>query len=182
PQAHHAADDKGDPEELARVQSLPKEQGTQDDDSDARDGRPDRIANPDVEGQQGKAEEIGGDRPADQGDGGPARSGESSCVSCGNGDRDFKDYGHAQIEPAHGGFSFGCRVRAVGRRKTGAQMRCGGGDGSCSRPLPSRSIAFPSASAVAMPRNTWSPTTSVGTEVIRMSSRAWRNAAWWRWT
>ena len=90
-------DDERDPEELAQIQLLPEEQGTQDDDSHACNGRPDGIAHADIEGQRGEAEKVGGDRPTDQRGGRPAEAGETLCVSCGKGHRDFKDHGDAQI-------------------------------------------------------------------------------------
>ncbi|KAF5303871.1 hypothetical protein FQR65_LT18922 [Abscondita terminalis] len=73
--AHDAADDERNPEELAQVQPLSEEQGTQDDDSDARYGGPDGVANADIKGQQGKAEEVGGDGSADQCGGCPVKPG-----------------------------------------------------------------------------------------------------------
>ena len=65
-----------DTDKLLPRQSLRKEQRSDDDDADARERCPQRIPDPDVEGQERKAQEEGSDRPAYERDDCPPHIGE----------------------------------------------------------------------------------------------------------
>ncbi|WP_446026519.1 hypothetical protein [Corynebacterium sanguinis] len=97
-----ASDDDADTQQLLPRQLLGEEYRAEDDNSDAGQRGPQRIADTDVEGQQGQTEEEGGDSAADEGGNALPKVGEALCFSGGDAYCDFEDDSDSEVEPTHG--------------------------------------------------------------------------------
>lgn len=94
-------DDDSDTQELFPGESLPEEEGTDNDDTDTRKGGPQSVADADVEGEEGEAQEESGDRAADEGGDRPGDIAEALGLSGSDTDGNLEDDSNRQVEPVH---------------------------------------------------------------------------------